>query len=160
MGRARPRRTGVGALLGSVLMAWGGTVHHAGRLMLWSTLGWFVLLGVFACTPDYAPTLGVLVLMGMAQTMALTNMTILLLGTARSDMRGRVMGLRSLAVASLLLGGTLAEAATTSASTARPRPSWGYLRRLRGTAGDSVRLSPAARAPRAPWSGARASGGS
>jgi hypothetical protein len=38
---------------------------------------------------------------------------VLLLGTARSEMRGRVMGLRSLAVAPLLLGGTLAGAATT-----------------------------------------------
>jgi hypothetical protein len=52
--------------------------------------------------------------MGMAQTCALANMTVLLLGTARSDMRGRVMGLRSLAVAPLFLGGTLAGAATTS----------------------------------------------
>jgi MFS family permease len=105
---------GVGAVFGSILMAWVGTIHHAGRLMLWGTLGWFGLLGVFAYTPDYVLAVGVLVLMGMAQTMALTNMTVLLLGTARSDMRGRVMGLRSLAVAPLLLGGTLAGAAATS----------------------------------------------
>src|SRR5262249_56516508 len=30
---------GVGAVLGSLLMAWGGAMHHAGQLMLWGTLG-------------------------------------------------------------------------------------------------------------------------
>jgi MFS family permease len=105
---------GVGAVLGSCLMAWVGAVHQTGRLMLWGTTGWFGLLLVFALTPEYTLALGVLVLMGMAQTCALANMTVLLLGTARSDMRGRVMGLRSLAVAPLFLGGTLAGAATTS----------------------------------------------
>jgi MFS family permease len=105
---------GLGALLGSCLMAWVGAVHHAGRLMLWGTTGWFGLLLVFALTPEYTLALGVLVLMGVAQAYALSNMTVLLLGTARSDMRGRVMGLRSLAVAPLFLGGTLAGAAATS----------------------------------------------
>jgi len=45
---------------------------------------------------------------------SLTNMSVRLLGTASSDMRGRIMGLRSMAVAPLFLGGTLAGAATTS----------------------------------------------
>jgi predicted MFS family arabinose efflux permease len=104
---------GGGAVLGSVLMAWSGAVHHAGRLMLWGTTGWFALLVVFACTPVYTLALGVLVLMGIAQTLALTNMTVLLLGTSSSAMRGRIMGLRSLAVAPLLLGGILAGAVTS-----------------------------------------------
>lgn len=105
---------GAGSLLGSLLMAFVGAVQHAGRLMLFGTLGWFVLLIVFSLTPDYELALGVLVLMGIAQTFSLTNMTVLLLGTASSDMRGRVMGLRSLAVAPLFVGGTLAGASTTS----------------------------------------------
>jgi sugar phosphate permease len=68
---------------------------------------------LFALTPAYTVALGLLVLMGVAQTFSLTNMAVLLLGTASSDMRGRVMGLRSLAVAPLFVGGTLAGAATT-----------------------------------------------
>jgi len=103
---------GLGALLGSFLMALLGSVQHAGRLMLIGTTGWLVLLMVFSVVPDYTIALGVLVVMGIAQTFSITNMTVLLLGTASSDMRGRVMGLRSLAVAPLLLGGTLAGAAT------------------------------------------------
>jgi hypothetical protein len=67
---------GAGALLGSFLLAWGSAVHHAGRLMLWGTTGWFVLLLVFAFIPDYTIALGVLVLIGIAQTCALTNMTV------------------------------------------------------------------------------------
>jgi hypothetical protein len=51
--------------------------------------------------------LGVLVLTGMAQAMCLTNMTIMLLSRSTSDMRGRIMGLRSLAVAPLFLGSML-----------------------------------------------------
>ncbi|MGE3537457.1 MAG: MFS transporter [Candidatus Tectimicrobiota bacterium] len=105
---------GAGSLLGSILMAYIGSVSRAGRLMLLGTLGWFALLIVFALTPDYELALGVLVLMGIAQTFSLANMTVLLLGTASSDMRGRVMGLRSLAVAPLFLGGTLAGATTAS----------------------------------------------
>lgn len=118
---------GVGAVLGSILMAWVGTIYHAGRLMLWGTLGWFGLLGVFAYTPDYVLAVGVLVLMGIAQTMALTNMTVLLLGSARRDMRGRVMGLRSLAVAPLLLGGTLAGAAATSVGAPLTTMGWAII---------------------------------
>lgn len=105
---------GLGSLLGSFLMAYVGAVQHAGRLMFLGTTGWLVLLIVFALVPHYETALGVLVLMGIAQTFSLTNITVLLLGTASSDMRGRVMGLRSLAVAPLFLGGTLAGAATTS----------------------------------------------
>jgi predicted MFS family arabinose efflux permease len=55
--------------------------------------------------------LGVLVLTGAAQAMCLTNITIMLLSTSTRDMRGRVMGLRSLAVAPLFLGSMLSGAA-------------------------------------------------
>jgi predicted MFS family arabinose efflux permease len=105
---------GIGSLLGSLLMAFLGAVQHAGRLMLLGTTGWLGLLIVFSLIPHYETALGVLVLMGVAQTFSLTNMTVVLLSTASGEMRGRVMGLRSLAVAPLFLGGTLAGAATTS----------------------------------------------
>ena len=69
--------------------------------------------------------LGVLVLMGIAQTLALTNMTVLL-STTTSAMRGRIMGLRSLAVAPLFLGGILAGAATSRGGATRHNglPCW------------------------------------
>jgi hypothetical protein len=67
---------------------------------------------VFALTPNYEVGLGLLVLTGVAQAMSLTNITIMLLSTSTSDMRGRIMGLRSLAVAPLFLGSMLSGAAT------------------------------------------------
>lgn len=109
---------GIGSLLGSLLMAFVGTLARAGRLMFLGTMGWFVFLLAFAMTPNYTVALVMLVLMGVAQTFSLANMTVILLGTSSSEMRGRIMGLRSLAVAPLFLGGTLAGAATSSLGVA------------------------------------------
>ena len=95
---------GVGALLSSWFMVAAGTVQRAGPLMLVGTLVWQCLILVFALTPNYYVALGVLVLIGMSQTMSLTNSSIMLLGTGRREMRGRIMGLRSLAVAPLFFG--------------------------------------------------------
>ncbi|MEE8304552.1 MAG: MFS transporter [Candidatus Tectomicrobia bacterium] len=95
---------GVGALFSSWIMVAVGTVQRAGPLMLVGTLVWQCLILVFALTPNYYVALGVLVLIGMSQTMSLTNSSIMLLGTGRSEMRGRIMGLRSLAVAPLFFG--------------------------------------------------------
>lgn len=105
---------GVGSLLGSFLMTAIGTLQRAGVLMLLGTFLWCLFLLIFALIPHYVTAVVVLVLMGIFQTMSLTNMTILLLGTSSSDMRGRVMGLRSLAVAPLFLGGTVAGASAAS----------------------------------------------
>jgi MFS family permease len=105
---------GIGSFAGSLLMAALGTLPYAGRWMLIGTTLWLGLLIVFALTPVYHVALGVLVLLGIAQTISLTNMSILLLGLASGEMRGRVMGLRSLAVAPLFPGGVLAGAAAGS----------------------------------------------
>jgi MFS family permease len=102
---------GVGALLGSLLMINLGTLQRAGPLMLIGTGLWSLFELVFALTPSYPVALAVLVVTGMAQAVCLTNMSILLLSTSTSDMRGRIMGLRSLAVAPLFLGSLLSGAA-------------------------------------------------
>ncbi|WP_179136915.1 MFS transporter [Candidatus Entotheonella palauensis] len=102
---------GAGALLGSMLMVAIGTRFPAGPLMLVGTGVWSLFQVVFALTPNYYVGLGILLLTGMAQTMSLTNITIMLLSRSTSDMRGRIMGLRSLAVAPLFLGSMLSGAA-------------------------------------------------
>jgi MFS family permease len=102
---------GAGALVGSLMMITIGTRLHAGWLMLVGTGGWSLLQLVFALTPNYHVALAVLALTGIAQTLSLTNITIMLLSTSTSEMRGRVMGLRSLAVAPLFLGSLLSGAA-------------------------------------------------
>ena len=102
---------GAGALVGSLLMITIGTRFHAGWLMLIGTGVWSVLQVVFALTPNYYVAMVVLGLQGVAQTLSMTNITIMLLSTSTSEMRGRVMGLRSLAVAPLFLGSLLSGAA-------------------------------------------------
>ncbi|PON17086.1 hypothetical protein C2W62_15010 [Candidatus Entotheonella serta] len=102
---------GVGALVGSMLMVAIGTRFPAGLLMLIGTGVWSLFQVVFALTPNYYAGLGILVLTGMTQAMCLTNITIMLLSRSTSDMRGRIMGLRSLAVAPLFLGSMLSGAA-------------------------------------------------
>ena len=102
---------GVGALLGSMLMLIISNRFPADLLMLIGTALWNAFEVVFALTPNYYWGLGILVLTGMAQTICLTNITIMLLSRTSSDMRGRIMGLRSLAVAPLFLGSMLSGAA-------------------------------------------------
>lgn len=102
---------GVGALLGSTLMITIGTRFPAGLLMLLGTGVWSLFQVAFALTPNYYVGFIILMLTGIAQAMSLTNMAIMLLSTSTSDMRGRIMGLRSLAVAPLFLGSLLSGAA-------------------------------------------------
>ena len=102
---------GVGALLGSFGMVTFGSTSYAGPLMLFGTLVWCGFLLVFAFTPNFHFALGILVLIGVVQAVCMTNITIMLLGRGSSEMRGRVMGIRSLAVAPLFFGSMLSGAA-------------------------------------------------
>ncbi len=101
---------GAGALLGSFAMIKISTLQRAGQIMVWGTFAWSLLVLIFALIPNYEIALGALILIGILQTISLTNMTIMLLNTSSPNMRGRIMGLRSLAVAPHFFGGLLAGA--------------------------------------------------
>lgn len=101
---------GAGALLGSVAMIKIGPLQRAGQMMVWGTFAWSLLTLIFAVTPSYEIALGVIGLLGVVQTISLTTMTIMLLNTSSAEMRGRIMGLRALAVAPHFLGGLLSGA--------------------------------------------------
>lgn len=83
-------------------------LQRAGQMMVWGTFGWSLLVMIFALIPSYEIALGTIVLVGILQTISLTNMTIMRLNTSSAQMRGRIMGLRALAVAPHFLGGILA----------------------------------------------------
>ncbi len=102
---------GAGALLGSFLMVSLGTSQRAALFMILGTGLWSFFEIVFALTPNFYVALGVLVVTGIAQAMSLTSMSIMLLSRSTSEMRGRVMGLRALAVAPLFAGSLLSGAA-------------------------------------------------
>jgi predicted MFS family arabinose efflux permease len=106
----------VGALAGSLGLAAFARAPRPERTMLGSIVLWHALLLVFTqvSRPDALwPALAVLALYGAATSGAMVTMSAVLLGTADVAFRGRVMGVRMMAVyglpLGLLLGGYLSE---------------------------------------------------
>ena len=93
-----------GALIGSVaLSAWGGRMPAA-RLMMFSTLAWYLCLGGFVMAPTAAVAMTTLVLAGMCQSVSMVTLSIILLRTTEERFRGRIMGARMLAIYTLPIG--------------------------------------------------------
>ena len=104
-----------GALGGSVLMAAFTRIKRPERVMLGAIVAWHVFLLAFAQMDTAARAYPVLAMIGMASSLSMVSMSVLLLTTATREFRGRVMGVRMLAVyglpIGLLVGGALAEVA-------------------------------------------------
>ncbi len=102
-----------GALLGSIAISTHGGRIRPARSMLACTIGWFALNLLFSWIRD--PLLGQVVLFvaGFTQSFCMIPMAVLLLRVADPRFRGRVMGVRMLAVygmpVGLLLSGPLVE---------------------------------------------------
>ncbi len=102
----------VGALIGSlILAAYKGS--RPGRATVIATLAWYVLLMGFGLTRDPSLGMGLIVFIGAAQSFSMISMSVLLLTTAHEAFRGRVSGVRMLAVyglpLGLIIGGALIE---------------------------------------------------
>ncbi len=93
-----------GSLVGSIALSLGGRSWGMSRLMLSSMLTWYALLLVFALLPNPATGMAALMLAGFAQSLAMVPMSVILLRTAEDRFRGRVMGVRMLAVYALPIG--------------------------------------------------------
>ena len=92
-----------GSLLGSVLISIIGRVVRPARMMIIFAIAWYSMLLVFVHARD--PTSGSLTLIsaGLAQSLSLVPMSALLLHGAGAY-RGRVMGMRMLAIYGLPIG--------------------------------------------------------
>ncbi len=93
-----------GALLGSMFVSARGGNIRPGRMMLVSGLLWFALLWGFVLAPGPYGGGALLVLAGIAQSFCLVPMAVMLLRVTAAPFRGRVMGVRMLAVYGLPLG--------------------------------------------------------
>ena len=93
-----------GAFLGSVVIAGIGNMDRAGRLMSLGSVAWHAAIAVLAASTLFNVSLGVLAFAGLVQSFTMVTMSILLLGSTPTEIRGRMMGLRSLAVYGLPLG--------------------------------------------------------
>ncbi len=93
-----------GALLGSIGISVAGRTIRPARMMLIYAMLWYVLLLGFVHAPGIATGRLALLLAGGAQSLSMTPMAVMLLHGASARFRGRVMGVRMLAVYGLPIG--------------------------------------------------------
>jgi predicted MFS family arabinose efflux permease len=93
-----------GALLGSIAMILHGGARHSGRVMVLCIVAWYVLMAVFAQQETKWPGFAVLLAIGVTQSIAMIAMSVTLLRITPEQFRGRIMGVRMLAVYGLPLG--------------------------------------------------------
>jgi len=94
----------VGAFLGSVWISTLGTRVAPGRTMLITSLCWYICLLGFVLSTNLVLALFMLVLAGLCQSLSMLTLSILLLRTSEERFRGRIMGVRMLAIYPLPLG--------------------------------------------------------
>lgn len=93
-----------GALVGSMVLSARGGAFPPARTMLAASLVWFLLLLGFAQVRDAAAGMVLLAAVGFVQSFCMVPMGVLLLRVTKDAFRGRVMGLRMLAVYGLPVG--------------------------------------------------------
>jgi predicted MFS family arabinose efflux permease len=94
----------IGALLGSLLVSFAGRRLRPARMMIVFVIAWYLLLLVFVRMADATSGRLMLVLAGVAQSLSMVPMAVMLLHSAGARFRGRVMGVRMLAIYGLPLG--------------------------------------------------------
>src|SRR5438874_1433956 len=103
----------LGSLIGSMLISMAGRVVRPARMMLLFAFGWYAMLLVFIEMPGPGGAEPTLVLAGIAQSFSLVPMSVMLLHSAGERFRGRVMGVRMMAIygvpIGLLIAGLLIE---------------------------------------------------
>ena len=95
---------GFGALIGAMVMTWFGAGVRLSRMMLISGVIWHVLILVFIQMHTLYGGVITLFLCGITQSLTMVCHTVILLRTASQRFRGRVLGVRMLAIYSLPLG--------------------------------------------------------
>jgi predicted MFS family arabinose efflux permease len=93
-----------GAVLGSLILAVTQSQKHASKLMLINLILWYITLAIFAFTETKIDGLIALFFVGLAHSFAMTSMSVALLGFTDELVRGRVMGVRVLAVYGVPIG--------------------------------------------------------
>jgi predicted MFS family arabinose efflux permease len=110
-----------GALCGSIALSIAGERMRVERIMIASMVAWYVMLIVFGQLNDMTGGTGCLFIIGVAQGVCMVTLAVILLRTAAPQYRGRVMGVRMLAIygnpVGLLAAGVLIERIGYAATT-------------------------------------------
>ena len=93
-----------GSLLGSLTMGAVGARVHPGRAMLVAAVLWFLCLAGFASSRQPGLAMVMLVGAGIAQSTSMLALSMLLLRSSDQRFRGRIMGVRMLAIYPLPVG--------------------------------------------------------
>src|SRR5262245_597243 len=93
----------LGALVGSMIVSQRSTIRP-GRAMIIATVAWYIALLLVARIGHPFGGLVMLMLAGLAQSFCMVTLAVLLLRTTSARFRGRVMGVRMLAIYSLAVG--------------------------------------------------------
>ncbi|HQT79946.1 MAG TPA: MFS transporter [Rhodopila sp.] len=94
----------VGALAGSIGISLAGRSIRPARMMVIYTVAWYAMLLGFVHMPGIDSGRIALVLAGFMQSLSMVPMAVMLLHSAGAKFRGRVMGVRMLAVYGLPIG--------------------------------------------------------
>lgn len=94
----------LGSLIGSILIGSAGRMVRPARMMLLFALGWYAMLLLFVAMSGPGGARPMLLLAGMAQSFCLVPMSVMLLHSAGDRFRGRVMGVRMMAIYGVPLG--------------------------------------------------------
>jgi MFS family permease len=101
---------GIGSLAGSMVLAGIPNLRYAGRWMIAGMAGWHLAYLLVALSPSVPVAAVPLLAVGVMQSIAMVTIAAILLGRALPQYRGRVMGLRQLAVYTLVGGSPAAGA--------------------------------------------------
>ena len=96
--------TGSGAVFGSIALSRINRFLHPSRLMIYASLTWFLMLLIYTQTTTARIGMIVLFFSGIAQGTALVTMAAILLRNSDPKYRGRIMGVRMLAIYSNMPG--------------------------------------------------------
>ncbi len=102
---------GIGSLIGSLGVASVQNLKHIGKLLIVGVMTWHVSMIVFSIfSASFAVSMAILVLIGMVFSSSLVLSLTILLRTSLPEYRGRIMGLRAMAIypqafGSLISGG-------------------------------------------------------
>jgi MFS family permease len=93
-----------GAFIGSIIMTRTGLRMELARIMIIAAVIWHILVLIFAQMTSLWAGIVMLMLCGFAQSLTMVCHTVILLSASSPRYRGRIMGVRMLAIYSLPLG--------------------------------------------------------
>jgi len=95
---------GIGAFIGSAFLASVRDLKSAGKLLILSVIAWHAAMIAFSASHSFYLSLSILLFTGMAFSSTQVMMLTVILRNTLPDFRGRILGMRSMAIYSFTFG--------------------------------------------------------